>query len=45
MAALLRGTMRVEGDVQLLVLLQRLFPGPSRSRRRGPSAAPAKGKR
>ena len=43
MAALLRGSMHVEGDPELLVLFQRLFPGPpgatgrppaSRSRRR-----------
>ena len=33
MAALLRGEANVEGDVQLLVLFQRLFP-PPRSRRR-----------
>ncbi len=40
-AALLRGAMGVEGDVQLLVLFQRLFPGPPRSRRRRSTAAPA----
>ena len=34
MAALLRGEMGVEGDVQLLVALQRLFPGPPRGRHR-----------
>jgi putative sterol carrier protein len=34
MAALLRGAMTVEGDVQLLVLFQRLFPGRARSRKR-----------
>jgi putative sterol carrier protein len=34
MAALLRGAVGVEGRVQLLVLFQRLFPGPPRSRRR-----------
>ena len=45
MAALLRGAMSVEGDVQLLVLFQRLLPGPPRSRRRRPSAAPARRKR
>ena len=44
MAALLRGAMSVEGDVQLLVLFQRLFPGPPRSRRRQTSAAPARRK-
>jgi putative sterol carrier protein len=46
MAALLRGAMGVEGDIQLLVLFQRLFPGPSRSRRRRPTtAAPARRQR
>jgi putative sterol carrier protein len=45
MAALLRGAMRVEGDVQLLVLFQRLLPGPSRSRRPRPTAASAKRQR
>ncbi len=34
MAALLRGALDAEGDVQLLVLFQRLFPGPLRARRR-----------
>jgi len=34
MAALLRGVADVEGSVELLVLFQRLFPGPPRSRRR-----------
>jgi putative sterol carrier protein len=35
MAAMLRGTIDVEGDPELLVLFQRLFPGPpTRSRRR-----------
>jgi putative sterol carrier protein len=28
MAALLRGALKVEGDPQLLMLFQRLFPGP-----------------
>jgi len=32
MAALLRGSMGVEGDVGLVVLLQRLLPGPPSSR-------------
>jgi putative sterol carrier protein len=45
MAALLRGALRVEGDIQLLAPFQRLFPGPSRSRRRHATAASAKGKR
>jgi putative sterol carrier protein len=43
-AALLRGAMNVEGDVQLLVPFQRLFPGPSRSRKRR-SAAGASGRK
>jgi hypothetical protein len=34
MAALLRGAMAVEGDVELLVLFQRLFPAPPSSRER-----------
>ena len=32
MAAILRGELAFEGDVQLLVLFQRLFPGPSRTK-------------
>ena len=32
-AAMLRGLVGVEGKPQLLVLFQRLFPGPSDSRR------------
>jgi putative sterol carrier protein len=32
-AALLRGAMSVEGNVQLLVMFQRLFPGPRRTRK------------
>jgi putative sterol carrier protein len=44
MAAVLRGAMDVEGDPQLMVLFQRLFPGPARSRRRRPSTAPARRK-
>jgi putative sterol carrier protein len=34
MAAMLRGSIAVEGNPMLLVLFQRLFPGPARSRRR-----------
>ena len=45
MAALLRGAMSIEGDIQLMVLFQRLFPGPPRSRKRRPTAAPARRKR
>ena len=44
-AALLRGAMSIEGDVRLIVLFQRLFPGPARSRKRRPTAAPARRKR
>jgi putative sterol carrier protein len=44
-AALLRGAMGVEGDIELLVLFQRLFPGPSRSRRPRPIAASARRQR
>jgi putative sterol carrier protein len=32
MAAVLRGSLTVEGDPELLVVFQRLFPGPSRRR-------------
>ena len=39
MAALLRGAMSVEGDIQLLVLFQRLLPGPPAL----PKAAPHRG--
>ena len=42
MAALLRGAMGVEGDVELLVLFQRLFPGPPRSRSRRHTAGYAR---
>jgi putative sterol carrier protein len=34
MAALLRGEIGVEGDLELLVLFQRLFPGPAASAER-----------
>jgi putative sterol carrier protein len=44
MAALLRGAISLEGETQLMVLLQRLFPGPRRSRKQ-PSGAPARRKR
>jgi putative sterol carrier protein len=44
-AAMLRGAMDIEGDVGLIVLFQRLFPGPARSRKRRPTAAPARRKR
>lgn len=45
MAALLRGAMSVEGDAELMVLFQRLFPGPPRSRKRRPTAASPRRKR
>ena len=45
LAAMLRGAMSIEGDTQPLVLFQLLFPGPSRSRRSRPTAAPARRKR
>ena len=45
LAAMLRGAMSIEGDTQPLVLFQRLFPGPPRSRRRRPTAAPPRRKR
>jgi putative sterol carrier protein len=41
MAALLRGAISLEGETQLMVLLQRLFPGP-RPRKRRPSATLAR---
>jgi putative sterol carrier protein len=44
-AALLRGTMEVEGDPWLLVLFQRLFPGPPGATGRPPAARSARRKR
>lgn len=41
MAAMLRGTIGVEGDIALLVPFQRLFPGPRRPRSRRRRAAGA----
>jgi putative sterol carrier protein len=38
-AAMLRGALGVEGDPQVLILFQRLLPGPPSSRGRRPSAA------
>ena len=38
-AALLRGAMGVEGDVNLLVSFQRLLPGPPRARKRRSTAS------
>ncbi len=43
MAALLRGAMTVEGDPELLVLFQRLFPGPKRKKNQ-PTRRRTKGK-
>jgi len=37
-AAVLRGDLEVEGDWRMLVLMQRLFPGPRASRRRKATA-------
>jgi predicted lipid carrier protein YhbT len=45
MAALLRGAMYVEGDPELLVLFQRLFPGPPGATGRPPAGRSRKGKR
>ena len=45
MAALLRGLMGVEGDPGLLVLFQRLFPGPPGSTGRPPAARTTRRKR
>ena len=42
MAALLRGAVGIEGDVQLLVLFLRLFPGPPRARKRRQGTPTAK---
>ena len=36
-AAVLRGALEVEGDPKLMVVFQRLLPGPSASRRRRPA--------
>jgi putative sterol carrier protein len=44
-AAALRDELRIEGDVRLVVAFQRLFPGPSRSRRRRRTTASAGRKR
>jgi len=45
MAAVLRGELVPEGDLSLLVLFQRLFPGPPRSRARGRTRAPERSRR
>jgi SCP-2 sterol transfer family len=41
LAALLREEVNVEGDVNLLVLFQRLLPGPPRARKRRRAAKPS----
>jgi putative sterol carrier protein len=38
-AAVLRGAVTIDGDLELLVQLQKLFPGPSRTRRRRTTAS------
>jgi len=40
MAALLRGELAIAGDFNMLVLFQRIFPGPRRSRLRRASGSP-----
>jgi putative sterol carrier protein len=40
-AAVLRGVFEVQGDLGLLMLFQRLFPGPPRTRRRATARARA----
>lgn len=37
-AAFLRGALQIEGNVELIVLVQRLLPGPPASRRKGRAA-------
>ena len=45
MAAYLRGELPLEGDPELLVLFQRVLPGPPKRRRRRPSAGRQKARR
>jgi putative sterol carrier protein len=45
MAALVRGVMDVDGDPELLVLFQRLFPGPPGATGRPPGSPSARRKR
>ena len=45
MAAYLRGELTLEGDPELLVLFQRVLPGPPKRRRRRPSAGRQKARR
>jgi putative sterol carrier protein len=42
LAAVLRGLVGIEGDLSILVLFQRVFPGPPRSRRRREPASEAR---
>ncbi|MGO8907374.1 MAG: SCP2 sterol-binding domain-containing protein [Solirubrobacteraceae bacterium] len=44
-AALLREAVDVEGDLEMLMLFQRVFPGPPRARRRKRRAGDARGRR
>jgi putative sterol carrier protein len=45
MAAYLRGELTAEGDPELLVLFQRVLPGPTTRRERRPGAGGGRGKR
>jgi putative sterol carrier protein len=45
MAALLRGVIGVDGDLELIVLFQRLFPGPPGATGRPPAARSTRRKR
>ena len=45
MAASLRGVLTVKGDLSLVILFQRIFPGPPRSRAGTRSGGPGKAKR
>ena len=45
MAAYLRGELTLEGDPELLLLFQRVLPGPPKRRRRRPSAGRQKARR
>jgi hypothetical protein len=44
MAAVLRGLIAIEGDIELLMLFQRLFPGPPGRRTPVPTAGAGKGR-
>jgi putative sterol carrier protein len=45
MAAVLRGAVRIEGDLDLLMVFQRLFPGPPHAREQVPAAGYARRQR